>query len=82
MNDSKDSIQLKRLVTEKRRNGQLPWLSPSRAWAGSGSGALCMLCEVPIDSAQIEYEVEWKDGLDIQLLRFHELCYRLCSEPG
>jgi hypothetical protein len=82
MRHTKDATELKRLVTEKRRLGRLPRISTARTWAGEGSGAMCMLCDIPIDAGQIEYEVEWQDGVDTQLLRFHELCYRLSSEPG
>jgi hypothetical protein len=80
MGHSKDSTHLKQIAAEKRREGRLPPLSMARAWAGNGSGAVCVLCEVPIDAGQIEYEVELRQGLDTDLLRFHELCYRLCSE--
>jgi hypothetical protein len=80
MNYSKDLTELRRLLSEKRRQGQLPRISTSRTWAGDGTGAACLLCEFPIERGQIEYEVEWRDGHATQLLRFHELCYRLCSE--
>ena len=68
------------MAVEKRRQGHLPQLATARAWAGDGSGAVCVLCEVPIEAGQVEYEVEWRKGVDTDLLRFHELCYRLCSE--
>lgn len=80
MNYSKDLTELRRMLTEKRRHGRLPPISTARTWAGNGSGAACVLCEFPIETGQIEYEVEWQEGRDKQLLRFHELCYRLCSE--
>jgi hypothetical protein len=80
MNYSKDLTELKRMLTEKRRVGEVPRISTSRTWAGNGSGAVCLLCEIPIETGQIEYEVEWQNGRDTRLLRFHELCYRLCSE--
>ena len=80
MNRSKDLTELKRMLTQKRLLGHLPQISTSRTWAGDGSGAVCLLCEIPIEKGQIEYEVEWQNGLDTQLLRFHELCYRVCSE--
>jgi hypothetical protein len=69
------------MVSEKRSLGRLPDISTARTWAGNGSGAACVLCENPIEAQQIEYEVEWQNGHDRQLLRFHELCYRLCTEP-
>jgi hypothetical protein len=80
MNYSKDRTELRLMLAEKRRQGRLPLITTSRTWAGSGNGEVCMLCEVPIESQQIEYEVEWQNGLEVRLLRFHELCYRLCSE--
>jgi hypothetical protein len=80
MPDSKDPTELKKVITLKRAGGRLPRIASARAWAGNGSGAVCVLCELPIDRGQIEYEVEWPHGADTQLLRFHELCYRLSSE--
>jgi hypothetical protein len=80
MRYGKDSTELKRIAAEKRRQGHLPRICAARTWAGNGSGAVCVLCEAPIDASQIEYEVEWSKGIDTELLRFHELCYRLCSE--
>lgn len=80
MTGSSDDEQLKRIIGEKLRAGLLPPVSTPRAWAGQGSGATCVLCEFPIETGQIEYEVEWQAAADIQLLRFHELCYRLWTE--
>jgi hypothetical protein len=79
MTSIKDDAELKRIVTEKRRQGKLPRVPTQRAWAGNGSGELCALCESAIGAGQIEYEVEAQNGPDTQLLRFHELCYRLWS---
>jgi hypothetical protein len=81
MSGSSDDEELRRIISEKRRSGLLPPLPTLRAWAGRGSGATCVLCEFPIETGQIEYEVEWQAAADIQLLRFHELCYRLWTEP-
>ena len=79
MTTIKDDTELQRIVTEKRSEGRLPRIPTARAWAGHGSGKVCCLCESPIDTGQIEYEVECQQGSDTQLLRFHELCYRLWS---
>jgi hypothetical protein len=76
----KNDAELKRIVTQKRCDGRLPRIPTARTWAGHGSGELCSLCESPIDARQIEYEVECQQGPDTQLLRFHELCYRLWSD--
>jgi hypothetical protein len=79
MTSIKDDAELKRIITEKRRLGRLPEVPTARAWAGNGSGAPCSLCESAIDAGEIEYEVEWQQAGATQLLRFHELCYRLWS---
>ena len=80
MKHGKDSTELRHLVAQKRREGRLPRMSTARTWAGESTGAVCVLCEIPIHAGQIEYEVEWRKGTDTEVLRFHELCYRLCSE--
>jgi hypothetical protein len=80
MTASKDDAELKRIATQKRCQGRLPRIQTARAWAGNGSGELCSLCESPIDAGQIEYEVDCQQGPNTQLLRFHELCYRLWSD--
>jgi len=79
MTARKDDAELQRIITEKRRLGRLPQIPTPRAWAGNGSGGLCSLRESSIGAGDIEYEVEWRQGPDTQLLRFHELCYRLWS---
>ena len=80
MTHSKDPDQLRHIVTQKRREGRLPRITTARAWAGNGSGAVCTVCEFPIEAGEIEYEVEWQNAHAVELLRFHELCYRLCNE--
>jgi hypothetical protein len=80
MNNRKDPTELKRLISQKRGRGQIPRLTSSRTWAGDGSGAACELCEAPIEAGEVEYEVEYLNGSQTTLLRFHELCHRLCSE--
>ena len=79
MTSIKDDAELKRIIAEKRRLGRLPEVPTARAWAGNGNGAPCSLCESAIDAGEIEYEVEWQQAGATQLLRFHELCYRLWS---
>jgi hypothetical protein len=80
MNNRKDLTELRNLISHKRDRGELPRITSSRTWAGDGTGAVCELCESAIEKDQIEYEVEYLNGSQTTLLRFHELCYRLCSE--
>jgi hypothetical protein len=81
MTDEDHDAMLKRLALQKRDEGKLPDLPKARAWAGRGTGEICVLCELPIESGHVEYEVEWRSAGELRLLRFHELCYRLWSEP-
>jgi len=77
MTPIKDDTELKQIISEKRRQGRLPQIPTPRAWAGNGTGESCSLCDTAIGAGEIEYEVEWPQGPDTPLLRFHELCYRL-----
>lgn len=71
---------LRNLLLSKRASGQLPAFIGPRAWAGRGTtGSLCALCESRIEYRDIEFEVEWQHGTQLQLLRFHDFCYRVCT---
>jgi hypothetical protein len=48
---------------------------PPRTWAGRGQGACCDLCHEPIDTDQIEYEVELAADLRSRTVRLHLDCY-------
>ncbi|MGH8229553.1 MAG: hypothetical protein ACREU3_16905 [Steroidobacteraceae bacterium] len=56
---------------------------PGRTWAGHGSGELCDLCHRPIESDQVEYEVELSAGAGSPVLNLHLDCYERWahSEP-
>jgi hypothetical protein len=71
---------LRGLLLRKRASGQLPAFIGPRAWAGRGTtGARCALCDSRIEYRDIEFEVEWQQGAEVQLLRFHDFCYRVWS---
>src|SRR5690349_18232356 len=54
--------------------GQMPGEAPTRFWAGFGSGRPCALCDEPIQSNEVEYEVK-PIGAAVQTLRFHRVCH-------
>lgn len=59
----------------------VPYFKPCRTWAGHGSGTRCDLCGQPIDSDQIEYEVEPAPDAGDPVLNLHLACYETWSAP-
>jgi hypothetical protein len=53
-----------------------PYRRPHRTWAGQGTGALCDLCSHPIQSHEIEYEIELRVERLQRVLYLHVQCYR------
>jgi hypothetical protein len=68
---SRDS-ELRLRVRQRIENGQLPVVSKQIA-GGYGSGRVCVACDEPITSAQVEYEIRDERG-DSQLC-FHLGCH-------
>lgn len=64
---------LRPLARERIAKGQLPSGDLLRMWGGHGTGKVCSLCDKPIQSDEIEYEVE-HTGAVVQALRFHMVC--------
>ncbi len=54
--------------------------SGTRTWAGHGTGATCNGCGNPVQTHEIEYEIESMDGAPT--LHFHFNCYRTWSGRG
>jgi hypothetical protein len=66
----------------------MPSRKPLRTWAGHGTGATCHSCGGPIQTHEIEYEIEMASAAaepralpyqprnDGRSLRFHFACYR------
>jgi hypothetical protein len=45
---------------------------PSRVWTGSGLGAVCAVCELPVQRYELECEIQFEHGADPPLVdRFH-----------
>jgi hypothetical protein len=69
---SRDS-ELRLRVRQRIENGQLPVMVSKHIAAGYGSGRVCVACEEPITSAQVEYKIRDERG-DSQLC-FHLGCH-------
>ena len=45
------------------QNGKLPSRTPDRTWGGPGVGAPCTICELPVRSTEMEFEIQFaRDG--------------------
>jgi hypothetical protein len=65
--------QLRSMAHERIVDGRLPVMLPPTLNAGWGSGAVCRLCEQPVQPGHVEYAVT--DARDGHELPFHFLCY-------
>lgn len=60
----------------------LPPRGEGRIYGGHGQGNPCALCGHPVDSSQIEYEIEWSSAEGPRRSHFHLACYeQLRSGP-
>ena len=63
---------LRRVVRVGLESGKLPRRDPDQTWGGSGGGAPCAVCDQPITSEQVEYEVQFAhDAATPGLDKFH-----------
>jgi len=64
---------------QSRTGGRLrgmPYRRPHRTWAGQGTGVVCDLCSNPIQSHEIEYEIELSVDRLQRVLYLHVQCFR------
>ena len=66
--------ELRPIARGRIAKGQMPGEAPTRFWGGFGSGRPCALCDKPIQSDEIEYEVKPIEAA-VQTLRFHRVCH-------
>lgn len=71
---TKLEAELRLRARERIAQGLLPCETPSKMWGGPGSGQPCALCDKPIKSNEMEYEIEAFLEGRAQSLRFHVLC--------
>jgi hypothetical protein len=65
-------------VREVLQAGKLPSRSPDSAWGGSGVGAACAVCDLPITHDQLEFEIQFThdgDNPGIDKYHVHVRCF-------
>jgi hypothetical protein len=78
--DSDRSGSLRNCLARKFSLGVLPRSVEPRAWAGKAdNAAVCALCDSLIVHGDNEFEVEWREGSNLRMLRFHVQCFWLWS---
>jgi hypothetical protein len=58
-------------------SGNLPAEFPNRMWGGSGTGATCVVCDLPIKRDDVEVDVEFDrdgDSPHVDKYEFHLPC--------
>ena len=65
--------ELRSRALQRIGDGRLPVVLSTRIDAGYGTGIRCDLCDQPIASDKIEYDVA--DPRSLKLLRFHLACH-------
>jgi hypothetical protein len=67
--------ELRAIARRKIEAGALPGAPEIRVWAGPGINKPCALCERPIVSTDLEYELQIPASEALQPYRFHRLCH-------
>jgi hypothetical protein len=65
-----------KILREKARaaitRGRFPVRRPDRTWGGPGVGAACAVCELPVRTDELEFEIQFvHDGGDPGLDKYH-----------
>jgi hypothetical protein len=59
-------------------SGKLPRHIPDRTWGGPGVGALCVICDLPVRPAEMEFEIEFQrngDNPGLDKYHVHTRCF-------
>jgi hypothetical protein len=70
-----DENDLRLLARSRLQRGELPDQVQQYMWAGAGDGQSCSLCDRPIGSQQIEYELQFNTQ-PVTVCRFHRICHQ------
>jgi len=71
-------FELKKTALERIRQKLLPDAVPKSIWAGQGTGKACSLCDRPVASTEMEYELTGPKGDGAPaIIRFHLRCHAL-----
>jgi hypothetical protein len=66
--------ELRHSARVRIEQGRLPRVLALHLWGAHGTGSLCALCDQPIGSDQIEYEIQCPVDGDMRTFRFHIDC--------
>jgi len=70
-----DEAILREKVRVVIQTGKLPSRPPDRTWGGPGVGATCTVCELPVTTQEMEFEIQFardaKQGLEAGLDKYH-----------
>ena len=76
-----ESNQIRRLIDERIRAGQLPHAERYEVYGRKGDGLPCACCDGPITRPHIEYDVEFFSNMGaVTTLPMHPACYRAWYE--
>ena len=69
-----DEDALREVVRRRVAQGRLPCKRQDHTWAGRGTGLDCMVCDLPITSLQVEYELQFSADTGTVVVRMHRHC--------
>jgi hypothetical protein len=69
-----DEETLREAVRRGVAEGRLPCRAQDRTWAGKGTGLDCVVCDRPITSLQVEFELQFAAEPSRLILRMHREC--------
>ena len=68
----RDESGLREKARAAVRNGKIPSRTPDRTWGGPGVGAMCAICDLPVERTEMEFEIQFaRDGDNPGLDKFH-----------
>ena len=70
-----DENALREVVQRRVSEGRLPCRRQDHTWAGKGTGLDCVVCELPITSQQVEYELQFDGAAPLVVVRLHRICF-------
>jgi hypothetical protein len=73
-----DEAELRQKVVDRLRDGKLPGQPPDRLWGGPGVNAPCSVCDRPVRTDEMEFEVQFaRDGgaPHFDVFHVHTRCY-------
>jgi hypothetical protein len=67
---------LREVVRQRVTDGRLPCKRQDYTWAGKGTELDCSVCDLPITSLQVEYELQFgQNGDGVVVVRMHRPCF-------